>query len=392
MDKINIFVSSTCYDLAQIRADLKCFIENLGHNPILSEEHDFPIDPNKENIENCINAVKEKADIFILIIGNRYGCTDNGKSITNIEFLTAVEKGIPIYTFTLKSMLSILPVWNDNKNGNYSSIVDNPQIFQFIQDVRKNSGLWNFEFEKAQNIMEILKVQLSYIFNSALQIRQKFKMLNKDDLVNKISNKSIHILLEKKDLYETNFFFQCLFDEVEKYKELRNDYEYSIVTVSSHRIDNYNEYLSWATIKFEQLSRIIEALNTVFNKMFPYYYAEPGVASDLDGLYYTAKTYGKLYASLLEWSIDALSLVVEDEYIKSRSILAQLADEAILQTEEFPLKCLKQMESVEKQLSKGETVEVVEAKLTISINSKISEQNTEELSNLLELVKRGIIQ
>lgn len=50
------------------------------------------------------------------------------------------------------------------------------------------------------------------------------------------------------------------------------------------------------------------------------------------------------------------------------------------------------MESVEKQLSKGETVEVVEAKLTISINSKISEQNTEELSNLLELVKRGIIQ
>lgn len=112
----------------------------------------------------------------------------------------------------------------------------------------------------------------------------------------------------------------------------------------------------------------------------------------MDGLYYTAKTYGKLYASLLEWSIDALSLVVEDEYIKSRSILAQLADEAILQTEEFPLKCLKQMESVEKQLSKGETVEVVEAKLTISINSKISEQNTEELSNLLELVKRGIIQ
>lgn len=219
MDKINIFVSSTCYDLAQVRTDLKYFIEDLGHNPILSEEHDFPIDPNKENIENCINAVREKADIFILIIGNRYGCTDYGKSITNIEFLTAVEKGIPIYTFTLKNMINILPVWNDNKNINYSSIVDNPQIFQFIQDVRKNSGLWNFEFEKVQNIMEILKIQLSYLFNNALQIRQKIKVLNNDSLVNKISSKSTQILLEKKDLYETHFFFQCLFDEVTKYKD-----------------------------------------------------------------------------------------------------------------------------------------------------------------------------
>lgn len=392
MDKINIFVSSTCYDLAQIRTDLKDFIEKLGHNPILSEEHDFPIDPNKENIENCINAVKEKADIFVLIIGNRYGCTNNGKSITNIEFLTAVEKGIPIYIFTLKNMLNILPVWEDNKECNYSSVVDNPQIFQFIQDVRKNSGLWNFEFEKAQNIKEILKIQLSYLFNSTLQLRQKFKVLGNDDLVRKLSNKSIQILLEKKDLYETCFFFQCLFDEVAKYKDLRNDYEYSIVTTSSHKIDNYNDYLSWSRIKYEQLSRIIEALNTVFNKMFPYYYAEPGIASDLDGLYYTAKTYGKLYASLLEWSIDTLSLVVEDEYKKSRNILAKLADEVILQLEEYPIKSLKQMGDIEKKLTKGEATGAVEAKLTVTVNTEISEQNTIELSNLLELVKQGIIQ
>ena len=70
---LNIFVSSTCYDLSQIRKDLRDFITSLGHNPILSEQNDFPIDPQLGSWENCINAVKEYADIFVLIIGNKYG-------------------------------------------------------------------------------------------------------------------------------------------------------------------------------------------------------------------------------------------------------------------------------------------------------------------------------
>lgn len=33
-----VFVSSTCYDLSQIRADLKIFIESIGLDPALSEQ------------------------------------------------------------------------------------------------------------------------------------------------------------------------------------------------------------------------------------------------------------------------------------------------------------------------------------------------------------------
>lgn len=100
MAKVNIFVSSTCYDLSQIRNDIKQCIIDLGHTPILSEQKDFPIDPQLSSTENCINAVKNEADIFVLIIGNKYGSVlKSGQSITNTEFLTAVNKGIPIYTF-----------------------------------------------------------------------------------------------------------------------------------------------------------------------------------------------------------------------------------------------------------------------------------------------------
>lgn len=46
--KPSIFVSSTCYDLKQIRRDIREFIEaDLGYEAILSEYDSFPIDPDK---------------------------------------------------------------------------------------------------------------------------------------------------------------------------------------------------------------------------------------------------------------------------------------------------------------------------------------------------------
>ena len=178
MARVNIFVSSTCYDLSQIRDDLKRCIIELGHNPILSELKDFPVDPMKSNSENCINAINNEADIFVLIIGDRYGSVlETGKSITNTEFIAALSKGIPIYTFSLKKMTAILPLWEQNPNVDYSNIVDNNKVFEFLSDVRKKRGLWNFEFERAQDITEILKAQLSNLFHDALVIKRKMVLL-----------------------------------------------------------------------------------------------------------------------------------------------------------------------------------------------------------------------
>ena len=93
----SVFVSSTFYDLKQIRADLKDFITTLGLTPVISEYDSFPIDPTLPAVENCLKAVDENADIFVLIIGGRYGTIkQHGKSVTNMEYLKARAKGIPI--------------------------------------------------------------------------------------------------------------------------------------------------------------------------------------------------------------------------------------------------------------------------------------------------------
>lgn len=63
--KPSIFVSSTCYDLKQIRRDIREFIEaDLGYEAILSEYDSFPIDPDKDTINNCLRVVEQRADIL----------------------------------------------------------------------------------------------------------------------------------------------------------------------------------------------------------------------------------------------------------------------------------------------------------------------------------------
>lgn len=45
-----VFISSTCYDLKQIRVDLHNFIdEQLGYEAILSEFDSFPLEPEISN-------------------------------------------------------------------------------------------------------------------------------------------------------------------------------------------------------------------------------------------------------------------------------------------------------------------------------------------------------
>ena len=81
----SVFVSSTCYDLAQVRNDLRLFFESLGLLPVLSELPSFPVNPSLDAIGNCLAGVEDAADLFVLVVGGRYGsATDGGKSITNL--------------------------------------------------------------------------------------------------------------------------------------------------------------------------------------------------------------------------------------------------------------------------------------------------------------------
>lgn len=384
MSKVNVFVSSTCYDLSQIRNDIKQCISDLGHNPILSELKDFPIDTRLTSSENCINAVKNEADIFILIIGNKYGSVlESGKSITNSEFLTAVNKGIPIYTFALKQMTTILPLWEKNPNADFSNVVDNNKVFEFLADVRKKRGLWNFEFEKAQDIVEILKAQFSNLFHDALRVKKAVETSEANGLFQKISSRATDIIMKKEDYYEIRFFLQSLKDEIDKYRDLRNDYEYSILLKPADGMTDLMQIIDWTRLKLRQLMDFLESLKRL-TEAFNQFYAEPGVPSDLEGLYYVARSWARAYASLIEWSMEIKSTFVPDEYRDLLSAFADIPEDAIKKIEQYPNEALRKVEeSISKEKS-GElgTGSTIELTLTVSIGDAVMKRYLQEMENV----------
>ncbi|MBW7990491.1 MAG: DUF4062 domain-containing protein [Planctomycetes bacterium] len=142
-----IFIASTCYDLKYVRENLKYFIKTLGYEPILSEEGAIFYDPSKHTHESCLSEVPN-CQIFVLIIGGRSGGKYKGskKSITNMEYEEAIRHKIPIFTLVEETVYAEQNVYLKNKlNSEVDEhkivypAVDNTNIFDFIDEVRKAS-------------------------------------------------------------------------------------------------------------------------------------------------------------------------------------------------------------------------------------------------------------
>lgn len=388
MGQVKIFISSTCYDLKQVRADLFDYFSDFGFTPILSENNDFPIDPQIDTVNNCIENVKENTDIFVLIIGNKYGSQiETGKSITNTEYLYAQRAGIPIYIFIYKPLINILPIWAKNKNANFSDVVDSTKIFEFIKEVRETEGNWCFDFEKAQDIKKVLKFQLSNLFKQSLDIRRNFKR-NLPDFYTKLSTSAINILLNKEELFEVLFFVQTLEDELSKFDTIKNDLEYQILLKSNNRIDDIDEFIKWLNQNFTTLKHFINSSENIMNKAFPRFYGEPGIPSDLKGLYYVSNTLARIYCEMITWHNEIKSTSVDEKFEKLRDALAQFTVSAAKKIWDFPDQIRHGLEDGKKRIEAGESKPIhIKMTLTMDIGEEYTNKFHQEMNRLKRMMK-----
>lgn len=213
---LKIFVSSTCYDLSIVRAQLRSFLINLGHEPIMSEYNDVLFDPRSHTHENCAQEIKN-ADAVILIIGSRFGGTAIPKvisaldlenlrtqsrgtkiienpdkmSITQIEILNAIESNVPIFTFIDSRVAYDHLFYEKNKNKGFLESLDFPSIdknesatfiFEFINYLRlrsKNNSI--SEFSKLSDIEDYIRKQWSSLLQRLLS-EQKNKIVEEKRL------------------------------------------------------------------------------------------------------------------------------------------------------------------------------------------------------------------
>lgn len=92
-----IFISSTIWDLPNERTAAYKAVNKVGGFPMMSEK---TIEAqSSDSLTVCLNKVKE-CDIYVLIVGGRYGWQPEGnESITELEYLTALNNKKAILVF-----------------------------------------------------------------------------------------------------------------------------------------------------------------------------------------------------------------------------------------------------------------------------------------------------
>ena len=137
-----IFVSSTYYDLKHVREIIREFILNLGYEPVLSEFSDIFYRPGDTVQNSCLREISS-CDIFVLIVGKRYGSYFPGDSlsITHREYIEAQNHSIPIYSFVDLDVLHDYEFYNKNVGSNKCSyrVVEDPNVFNLIEDIQEAS-------------------------------------------------------------------------------------------------------------------------------------------------------------------------------------------------------------------------------------------------------------
>lgn len=333
-----VFVSSTCYDLKQIRQNIRDFIEDdLGYEAILSEYDSFPIDPDKDTINNCLRVVEQRADILVLIVGGRYGyVTDHGnKSITNLEYLRARSKGIPIFVFVDRKVIDILPIWEKNKTADFSGIVDSPKIFEFVDILRNKDSNWVHEFNTGKDIENCLKKQLAYLVNDSLYLRRH---LNKEGVSSKIlqySGRVFELSIEKPDFWEYLLFAAALKDNIEKLDDLRYDMKYGISFEKAVQYSEPQEILDFVSLKCNELINRNKILSIIINKAFQEAIGEPGKAGNAEYIIYVAEKLIEVYKSIHMWSLEFKNIVVPELFQKLLDYASELSKSIIEDIECF---------------------------------------------------------
>lgn len=179
-----VFVSSTCYDLREIRDSLYSFAKSFGFDPVLSEFGDVFFHPDLHTHEACVNEVAN-CQLFILLIGGRFGgsyISDKSKSITNAEYEAALKCKIPVFTYIKRAVLENHHLYQSNKDKEFIKSMNFPaievqehavSIFEFINSVRRASVNNAYEpFETSKDIESHLRKQWSSMFYDFLKNRE----------------------------------------------------------------------------------------------------------------------------------------------------------------------------------------------------------------------------
>ena len=304
----NVFVSSTMYDLSELRAQLHQFVKRLGWRTVMSEHDSFPIDANQTTVENSRRNVRENADVFVMVVGARYGSIDAeaDKSVTNLEFIEARARGVPVYVFVSRDVLAQLQVWKANPEADYSGVVDTPRLFEFIDSFRGGGEAWTFDFATAEDIVNTLDKQFAYLVQDALELRQMAR--GQDRLLAELEGDVLMLALQRGQNWELRFFATVLEKEFARQATLRREIEHGLASGDVTFVDIV-DLASWAQDRLSEFKRFGDTALAIINDYLPQVLGEDGDPIEIDT---AARRFAQVWKDCARWTLRCRSVRVDD--------------------------------------------------------------------------------
>ncbi len=172
---MRVFVSSTVYDLLDIRSELEAELKLLGLIPVISDRGmtEFQAVPDRNSIDACLVNLRQ-SEIAIFVLDKRYGPSLKAAgfddlSATHLEYRTACEAGIPILFYVRDRLEADYCYWEREKDNDKRSDLSfawvretrDQRIFELLQQHRRldknaDGSNWFWTFRDSVELKQLI--------------------------------------------------------------------------------------------------------------------------------------------------------------------------------------------------------------------------------------------
>jgi hypothetical protein len=200
-----VFVSSTADTLTtEWRSQIATYLaDECGYRAMMWEDgRNFPFATTAEPSPawDAVKAVTH-SHVCIVVVGKRYGTTspDGVHSWTHLEYLKAAESNIPVLVFALKSVWDARALYERNRSGDFSSVVDDVRVFDLLREVCGSYLVT--PFETGSDIVVALRGEFAKMMGAFLRFSRAASWIWCEEQTENIEESADVIWIGTPDLY-----------------------------------------------------------------------------------------------------------------------------------------------------------------------------------------------
>ena len=194
---LQVFVSSTCHELRDLRASIRAWLSNLGLKPQLSDEGGFPHIDGMPPYATCLR-VLEECPLVIVVIDRRYGqgfedwgpyIQHKGCAPTHAELRHALDLGKRVLIYVHNDTWNFYETWRKNPDAFKTAAphgLDEGTLKMFQELKERSPAPWIERFSDVSDVLKSLNSEFVNQVYAQLHEREKQAADSAAYLLNKI--------------------------------------------------------------------------------------------------------------------------------------------------------------------------------------------------------------